>query len=679
MRPHFRKHERRQSAGNRFGGQGGTKRHNPGESPSQKPPARSTANSADRGEQRLQRTGQETILEGVVQHHGSFAFLLTETEGGSDVFLRGRSLDLAMDGDRVRAKTRREANGRFSGEIICVLKRARTSMVGILKHSPKGWAVFPEKGFAPPAQVSGFAPKVKPAEGAFAVLQVTRWPTADAGAAGTVTEVLGEPDNVRVRITALLRARDIIEDFPKEVLAQSSAFGSQLESAQWKGREELFGLPIVTIDGADAKDFDDAVSLERLGGDMVRLGVHIADVGHYVKTGSALDKEAYLRGTSVYLPDRVVPMLPPALSNNLCSLVPGQPRLTLSAFMDINTAGKVTRRRLAQTVIRSCRRFTYEEVQSLLDGQKVGAVPRAAEEAVTRMGELAAVLYKVRVKRGALDFNLPEYKIETDAQGRPLRVVLRPRLQSHRLIEEFMLLANESVATELMAAKMPFLHRRHDAPDPKKLKALAETLGDMGLSAGHILGGNTHKGLQEVLCQAQGNPLEDIINSLIVRSMRQAVYSPQSSGHFGIAARAYSHFTSPIRRYPDLMTHRAVTALLFGKRENHGSLTLDKAGVHCSERERAAAEAEHKAVDILRAELFKSRIGSVMNGTVTAVTESGAFVRLGDTGAEGLLRGARLKPGAKISVTITAVDAAKGQIDLSSSAQQANIPPEARW
>ena len=593
------------------------------------------------------------------------------------MFLRGRSLGLAMDGDRVRAKTGREAGGRLTGEIISVVKRARSSMVGVLKRAPRGWALFPEKGFAPPAQVDGFSEKIKPSAGALAVLRVTRWPTAEAGAAGIVTELLGDPTDVRVRIAALLREREIREDFPKEVLAQSAAFGSSLESAQWKGREELFHLPVVTIDGADAKDFDDAVSLERLDAGAVRLGVHIADVGHYVKAGLPLDREAYARGTSVYLPDRVVPMLPPALSNNLCSLVPGQPRLTLSAFMDISPAGKVTRRRLAKTVIRSCRRFTYEEVQSLLDGQKVGAVPRAAEEAVARMGALAALLYKVRVKRGALDFNLPEYKVETDAQGKPLRVTLRPRLQSHRLIEEFMLLANEAVATELMAAKMPFLHRRHDAPDPVKLKALAETLGDMGLSAGHIMGGNTHKGLQEVLCQARGNPLEDIINSLMVRSMKQAVYSPESSGHFGIAARAYSHFTSPIRRYPDLMTHRAVTALLAGRKESHADLTLEKAGAHCSERERAAAEAEHKAVDVLRAELLRSKIGAMMDGTVTAVTESGAFIRLGDTGAEGLLRGARLKPGAKVRVTVSAVDTLKGQIDLTQAGQ--NIPPAARW
>jgi len=608
---------------------------------------------------------QEALLEGVIQHHGRFAFLLAETEGGSDVFLRGRGLDLAMDGDRVQARVRREPNGRFCGEIVRVLKRARTSMVGILKHMPRGWAVCPEKGDAPPAQVISFAPKVTPKEGSFAVLEITRWPTENLGAAGSVIEVLGGPDDTRARITSLLRARGIIETFPKDALAQSAALPAKLSHSDWKGREELFHLPIVTIDGADAKDFDDAVSIEPCPGGLARLGVHIADVGHYVKTGSPLDKEAYSRGTSVYLPDRVVPMLPPSLSNNLCSLVPEQERLTLSVFMDINSTGRVTRRRMAATVIRSCRRFTYEEVQTLLDGGKVASVPKAAAEAVARMGELAAVLYKRRVDRGALDFDLPEYKVVTDAGGKPLRVTLRPRLKSHRLIEEFMLLANEAIATELMAAKMPFLHRRHDVPDPLKLKALAKILGELGLSAGGLLGVDPHKGLQDVLARAQAHPLADIINSLIVRSMRQAVYSPESAGHFGIAARAYAHFTSPIRRYPDLMAHRAVAALLAGKKENHGALPLTAAGAHCSERERAAAEAEHKSVDILRAELLKGQLGTIMDGTVTSVIDSGTFVMLGDTGAEGMLRVTNLKPGAKVKVKIEAVDTVEGKIDLS--------------
>jgi len=611
----------------------------------------------------------------VIQHHGRFAFLLTETEGGSDVFLRGRGLDLAMDGDRVQARVRREANGRFSGEILRVLKRARASVVGILKRSPRGWTVCPEKGGAPPAQVTGFAPAIKPEEGAFAVLRVTRWPTENSGAAGTVAELLGPGDDVRARITALLRARGFSEYFPKEALAQSSAFGEKLHPSQWKGREELFRLPIVTIDGADAKDFDDAVSLERLDGGLVRLGVHIADVEYYVKAGSALDKEAYSRATSVYLPDRVVPMLPPSLSDNLCSLVPEQPRLTVSVFMDVNSSGKVTRRRMAVTVIRSCRRFTYEEVQTLLDGGRVAA-PKAAAEAVMRMGALAKVLYKRRVDRGALDFNLPEYKVVTDAAGKPLRVTLRPRLWSHRLIEEFMLLANEAIATELMAAARPFLHRRHDVPDPAKMKTLAKTLGEFGLAAGGLLGSDPHKGLQDVLARAGSHPLADIINSLIVRSMRQAVYSPESAGHFGIAARAYAHFTSPIRRYPDLTAHRAVKALLLGKKEDHVALPLAAAGTHCSERERAASDAEHKALDLLRAELFKGRIGETLDGSVTTVIDSGTFVLLGDTGAEGMLRVTNLKPGAKVRVIVNAVDPVEGKIDLS---LRREIPSQTRW
>lgn len=633
--------------------------------------------SRKKNQQNRGREHKEMLREGVIRHHGRFAFLLAETEDEVDVFLHGRGLALAMDGDRVQARVHREANGRFSGEIVRVLIRAHTTIVGILKQFPRGWAVFPEKGDAPPAQVIDFSSQVTPKAGTIAVLKVTNWPTETTGAAGTVVEIVGDSDDVRSRITALLRARGISESFPTEVLAHSSTFPDSLDPAQWQGREELFYLPVVTIDGADAKDFDDAVSLESLDGGSARLGVHIADVAHYVRAGSALDNEAYARGTSVYLPGRVVPMLPPSLSNNLCSLVPHQERLTLSVFMDINAEGKVTRRRMANTVIRSCRRFTYEEAQALLDGEMVPAVSAAVAEALTRMGVLAEVLYRRRVKRGALDFDLPEYAVETDPQGKPLRVALRPRLASHRLIEEFMLLANEAIATELMAAKAPFLHRRHDDPDPEKIKTLAKALGELGLSAGHLSGGNTHKAIQDVLRQAQDHPLADLINSLIVRSMKQAVYSPESKGHFGIAAKAYAHFTSPIRRYPDLMAHRAIKALLLGKRENHGSRTLIEAGEHCSERERAAAEAEHKAVDIMRAELFKSNIGAVMDGMVTTVIDSGSFVMCGDTGAEGLLRGTTLKPGTKVKVMVDAVDTVEGKINLS-LAQKPPMPSQWR-
>lgn len=671
MNRHWQKQQHRRGSGRRKAqggtGSGGQARREQG------------GQASGGGANRQQGSGsRENIVEGVIQHHGRFAFLLSEVEGGQDVFLRGRGLDLAMNGDRVQAKVRPEGSGRLAGELLRVVKRAHESMVGILRNTPRGWAVFQEKGDAPPAQVAGFANGLTPSEGAFAVLKVTRWPTENSPAAGNVTEILGGADDTRARITALLRERGFSEYFPKEALMQSAAFGDRLEPAQWKGRETLFHLPVMTIDGADAKDFDDAVSLEPLGGGMNRLGVHIADVSYYVKPGTALDKEAYSRATSVYLPDRVVPMLPPSLSDNLCSLVPNQERLTVSVFMDVNPAGKVVKRRMAVTVIRSCRRFTYEEVQSLLDGERVENVAKPVAEAVKRMGALAKVLYKRRVDRGALDFDLPEYKVVTDEASKPLRVALRPRLASHRLIEEFMLLANEAIATELMAAKRPFLHRRHDVPDPLKLKALAKTLGDLGMSAGRLIGAEPHKGLQELLVRAGQHPLSPLINSLIVRSMRQAVYSPESTGHFGIAARAYAHFTSPIRRYPDLTAHRAVKALLLGKKEDLSAVSLAASGAHCSERERAAADAEHKSVDILRAELFKGRVGETVEGSVTSVIESGTFVLLGDTGAEGMLRVSHLKPGEKVKVVITAVDTVEGKIDLSLAGQAGRLPVQMR-
>ncbi len=618
------------------------------------------------------------VREGVIQLHGHFGFLLAEKEGQSDVFIRGRNLSLVMDGDRVSARVYREENDRYAGEIVEVISRARTSVTGILKQYPKGWVLVPETEGIPPAQVISFDTGVCPKAGLLAALKVTCWPTEASGAAGIVTEIIGDPDDTRARITTVLMSRDIRERFPAEVLSQSAALPSALDPSMWRGREELFSLPVFTIDGADARDFDDAVSLEHLENGLVRLGVHIADVSHYVKPGTALDKEAFRRATSVYLPDRVVPMLPPSLSNNLCSLVPCRERLTLSVFMDIDKEGKVIRRRMADTVIRSCRRFTYEEVQSILDGSRPAGVPAPTARSVLKMGELTDILYGRRVKRGALDFNLPEYKVEVDGLGKPLRVALRPRLKSHRLVEEFMLLANEAVATELMAARVPFLHRRHDVPDPEKISTLAKALGDMGLSAGHIRHGNTHKALQDVIRQADGHPLESLINSMMVRSMKQAVYSPESEGHFGIAARAYAHFTSPIRRYPDLMAHRAVKALLRGEKESHGRLSLAEAGRHCSEKERAAAEAEYKSVDIMRAELFKDRIGMEMDGTVTSVTNRGSFVLCGDTGAEAMLRVTNLSPGTKVRIVIETVDTIEGKIDVTLAGSSSPLPARPR-
>jgi ribonuclease R len=629
--------------------------------------------------------GHSAIIEGVVEQHGNFAFLLSETPGTQDAFLRGPSLSLAMNGDRVKARVRRENGGRFSGEILSVVTRAHETITGTLHCTGNKWVLVADiNSKLGNAQAIAFACEEEPREGAFAVMKVTRWPTAATGPAGTITEIVpGDPKEFTVRITALLRSLDINEKFPPDAAAQAKTFPHDPAPQDWEGREELFNLPVFTIDGADAKDFDDAVSLETLPGGGVRLGVHIAAVSHYVQPGSPLDREAYARATSVYLPDRVVPMLPHELSDNLCSLVPDKPRLTMSIFIDMDHDAKVLRRRMAKTVIRSCRRFTYEEVQSVLDGAEVANVAPEVKASVLRMGKLASALYKKRIARGALDFNLAEYKIETDADGKPLRAVKRERLQSHRLIEEFMLLANEEVAAALSEAKLPFLHRRHDAPDPLKLRTLAQTLGDMGISAGNIKDGG-RKAMQSILDRTQDDPLAPFINSLMVRSMRQAVYAPSSGGHYGIAARYYAHFTSPIRRYPDLVVHRALSALLDGQKRSFCGRQMDAVSVmlggkdkafripqidavaeHCSRQERNAASAEYAAIDIVRAELLVDHVGEVMDGLVTSKIEAGIFVLLGGTGAEGFVRGRDLAPGSSVRVKIERVDTREGKIDLS--------------
>lgn len=617
------------------------------------------------------------MREGVIQHHGHFAFLLSETPGEEDVLLKGPTLRLAMDGDRVRARVRPGDRERTVGEISEVVSRARATVTGVLKRAPGGWLAIPEEGAAHDAiRVDGFAPGVRPRDGEIVVVHVLRWPTMQAPASGEARESLGRPGQPGVRLTAVLRTRELPDAFPEDVLGESRRFPDHVTPDLMRGREDLSNLPLFTIDGADAKDFDDAVSLEPAGG-LLRLGVHIADVSRYVAPGSALDREAARRATSVYLADRTVPMLPPNLSDHLCSLMPKVERLAVSCFMDITPEGRITSSRLAETVIKSRRRFTYEEVQAVLDGGKVDDLSPEVEASVRRMGALAKRLTRLRLERGALDMNMPEYRVVVDAHGTPLRVEKRPRLDSHRLIEEFMLAANEAVARTLLRAKLEFPHRVHEDPDPKKLEALGGELKKLGLPVPPGLVSHPVRALQQVLRHAEGHPLEESINFMTVRSLKQARYAARPGGHFGLASAAYTHFTSPIRRYPDLLTHRAVKGFLSGDR--HVRVTndpLERVTAHCSERERVATEAERQSVDLLRAALLKRREGQVFEGLVIKNAAFGAFVRLGDTGAEGLLRGAGLTVGSRVTVRLGKVHEGKGELDLELIRQAAPAAPK---
>ncbi len=608
----------------------------------------------------------EKLVEGKIQHRGHFAFLISEQEGEPDVYISGSSLRLAMDGDRVVARILPDRRGKRSGEIVRVLERARSVIVGELRRAGKFWALVPEGSpEANAVQVLSAAKGVTLSERTLASLRVERWPTEQKNAAGVVEAILGDPRDPRVRVAAVVASKDIPTEFPEDALAQAAALPKDPAPADWAGRPELFDLPVFTIDGADAKDFDDAVSLEEMPHGKFRLGVHIADVAYYVTKDSPLDKEAVRRGTSVYLPGRVIPMLPPNLSDHLCSLRPDVPRLTMTCWIELDAHGEVHGAKVEQTVIRSWRRFTYEEVQDVLDDKPVERVVPAVRASLKRMGNLFKALLAERHRRGALELASPEYKVECDATGTPIAVSKRARLDSHRLIEEFMLSANEAVARTLSKARSPFLRRLHDVPDPARLAELQEEMGQLGIRAETSLVADPVRGLQSLLKAAIGHPFEETANIQVIRSLKLAVYSPQPGGHFGLASKDYCHFTSPIRRYPDLFVHRALKALFRGNPRAHAEgVDVEALGCRCSERERIAAEAERKAVDLARVQLLGRSIGSEFIGMVVNSTNAGLFVALPESGAVGLLRGGNAALGSQIKVRLTAVDPVMGRLEF---------------
>ncbi len=607
-------------------------------------------------------------FEGVLAHRGHFGFLQVGTPGVPDIYVRGSALRLALNGDRVEIRIVDDREGRPVGQVTRVISRARTVLVGVLRRAGKFWALVPDGGGETDAvEVLGAAKGARLEEGQLASLRIDRWPTENRPVGGTVTELLGSPDEPKARVRATLAARDLPTEFEAETLAEAAALPEDPSPADWVGRPELFDLPVFTIDGADAKDFDDAVSLEPLAGGKWRLGVHIADVAHYVTRGSALDREAVRRGTSVYLPGRVIPMLPPRLSDQLCSLRPDVPRLTLTCWLELDTQGRPGRADIQQTVIRSARRFTYEEVQDLLDGKDVPRVTPAVREAVLRMGPLAKALTAERARRGALDLNVPEYQVKTDANGDPVEVVKRARLDSHRLIEEFMLAANEAVARTLSKARAPFIRRVHEDPEPSRLEELQVELGRLGIKSETSLVAHPVRGLQSLLKAAVGHAFEETANIQIIRSMKLARYTSEPGGHFGLAAKDYCHFTSPIRRYPDLFVHRALKGMLAGRPRAHSeNVDVEALALRCSERERLATDAERRAVDMARAQLLGRRVGQEFLGVVINATNAGLFVALPESGAVGLLRGGvpGVGIGARVKVRLVSVDPALGRLEF---------------
>ncbi len=610
--------------------------------------------------------GREDFIEGKLQHKGRFGFVLSEKPGVPDVYVGMPSLSLAMDGDRVKVRVGAERGGKKMGEIVSVVTRARSTAVGFLRKAGKYWAVQPEGADESQAIVAlSFADGAVPESGMLAAIKIERWPSENQIAGGVVTKILGRAEEPKVRLEATLAQREIDAKFPAGAEREAEAMPRDPAPEQWADRKELFDKIVFTIDGADAKDFDDAVSLDKRPGGGWILGVHIAAVAEYVKRGSEIDDEAVKRATSVYLPGRVIPMLPPKLSDHLCSLRPDVPRLTLTCWLELDEHGAPGKARLEKTVIRSCRRFTYEEVQEVLDGKPVERVTPEVKAVVLDMGVAAKKLTHARMKRGALDFLTTEYYVKTGPQGEPVAITKRERLDSHRLIEEFMVAANEAVARELSKHRSPFIRRIHENPDPERMAQLQDELGQLGIKSKHNLVAQPVLGLQGLLAAAVGHPFEETANIQVIRSLKQARYTAEPGGHFGLASKDYCHFTSPIRRYPDLVVHRAVNGLLRGNKTDHVSgVNLEGLATHCSERERGAAEAERKAVDMARAAILGRQVGQVFDGLVVNVTTAGAFVALPETGAVGLWRGGSATLGQRVKVKLAGVDEALGRIDL---------------
>lgn len=463
---------------------------------------------------------------------------------------------------------------------------------------------------------------------------------------GRVVEVLGDVEQPGVDVQVVLRHLEIPEEFPGDLLAAVSDLPADPEPSAWEGREDLRKLTTVTIDGETARDFDDAVSVELLPGGSFLLGVHIADVSHYVAEGGALDLEAYRRGTSVYFPERAVPMLPESLSNGLCSLRPGVPRLTLSAFLDIDPRGRVRRRRFARTVIRSARRLTYAEVARLLeapqadDDSRYGAVLPVLRSA----HKLMARLHARRVERGSIDFDLPAGDVILDTDGATIGVRPSERNDAHRLVEEFMIAANEAVAEELEERDLPALYRTHGAPGRERLEELRDHLESLGIELEGDLDELPPVALQKVLAAVEGRPEEPFVSSLVLRSMQRAIYQPEPRGHYALGTRHYTHFTSPIRRYPDLLVHRQLKASLMGDagaageaRETRLAERLPAIGTRTSFTERRAEQAERMILQWKMVRLLADRVGETFGGRITGVQPFGFFVQLDNYFVDGLV------------------------------------------
>jgi ribonuclease R len=581
------------------------------------------------------------LIRGRLQAHAKgFGFVLPEEAGSPDIYIHANDMNGAMNGDIVLARLNQNARGpRLEGEIVRIVERANHTIVGTYQDEKHyGFVVTDDKRITKDI----FIPKgasMGAVDGHKVVVEIVRYPETGRGnPEGKVIEILGHKNDPGVDILSIIRKYGLPETFPDAVMREAEAVPDTISEEEIKGRRDLRDRVMVTIDGADAKDLDDAVSVEILENGNYRLGVHIADVSYYVKENSELDVEAFRRGTSVYLVDRVIPMLPHRLSNGICSLNPKVDRLTLTCDMEIDEEGQVVKYDIYESVIRTNERMTYSDVYKILEEDDQALKERYSELVphFEAMKELALRLRHYRMERGAIDFDFGEAKILVDSEGNPTEVRMRERTIAERIIEEFMLKANETVAEHFHWMNVPFIYRIHEDPDADRLQTFLEFVTNFGYFVRGKANSIHPRTLQTLLEQAKGTPEETVISKVMLRSMKQAKYDAENRGHFGLAAEFYTHFTSPIRRYPDLIVHRMIRESLkpggfTPQRIEEWYMKMPSIAEQSSERERNAVDAERETDDLKKAEYMLQHMDEEFDGIVSSVASFGMFVELPNT------------------------------------------------
>lgn len=585
---------------------------------------------------KYQFTEQTTFLVGKIQVNRNGSGYLLQDEG-DDIYIPSEFIGKSMHGDMVKVRlipNRRRAK-RKEGAVKEIVARAKTTFVGVVEEGLNDtYFLIPDDSRATTDFYIARNGLNGAKDGQKVMAELVNWDGKSPEV--KVVEILGEEGENQAEMHAILLQYGFDPNFPVEVEREAKEIPEKIPQSEINKRLDLRGITTFTIDPFDAKDFDDALSYESLENGRVKIGVHIADVSYYVKPDSAIDREAFKRGTSVYLVDRTVPMLPEKLSNNLCSLRPNEDRLAYSIIFEMDDTAKIISQWIGRTIIYSDHRFTYEEAQDVIEGNAEG--PFSQE--IQHINDLAKLLKKKRLKSGSIEFDTNEVKFELDEHDKPVRVIKKIRKDSNKLIEDFMLLANKQIASHLYHLQsnpaLPSVYRIHDHPDPEKLTALGEFAKHFGHKVHFLNMGEVSETLNKLMTKVQGQPEQNVIESIAIRSMAKAVYSIKNIGHFGLGFKFYTHFTSPIRRYPDLMVHRLITKY-HEKKYNENPVVLEEQCKYCSERERKAAEAERSSIKYKQVEFLEDKVGQEFQGIISGVIENGIFVELNENMCEGFV------------------------------------------